>query len=97
MNSVTVLALAVLPESIMQSHWFGVLSGFVAINTILYVTLSIFKIMPKAYLNDFVKHHGRRAETRSIYPDGHSIPDDYRPTPSSLAAKHQPARTRVVR
>jgi hypothetical protein len=85
MTSVTVFALTVLPESTMQSHWFGVLASFVAVNTILYVTLSIFKIMPKAYLSDFIKHHGRRAETRSIYPDEHHIPDDHRPTPSSSA------------
>jgi hypothetical protein len=76
---VTVLALTVLPESTLQSHWFSVLASFVAINTILYVTLSIFKIMPKAYLNDFIKHHGRRAETRSIYPDGHNIADEALP------------------
>jgi hypothetical protein len=88
MSDATVLALAVLPESILHTRWYAVLSGFVAINTILYVTLSILKIMPKIYVNDFLKRHGRRSETRSIYPDGHGPPADYRPEPGSLAARH---------
>ena len=88
MNIAAILALSVIPESMLHTQWYAALSGFVAVNTILYVTLSIFKIMPKLYLNDFISHHGRRAETRSIFPNGHSAPADYRPTPGSLAAKH---------
>ncbi|MDZ7679836.1 MAG: hypothetical protein U5K29_14930 [Acidimicrobiales bacterium] len=77
MNVVSALVLAtVLPESILGAHWFAVLSTFVAINTILYVSMSIFKILPKPYLSDVVRPHGRRAETRSIYPNGHSAPDE---------------------
>jgi hypothetical protein len=76
-NVVSALALAtVLPESILGARWFAVLSTFVAINTILYVSMSIFKILPKPYLSDVVRRNGRRAETRSIYPDGHSVPDE---------------------
>ncbi len=88
-----VVALAVLPESIMGTHWFSVLAGFVAINTILYVTLSIFKIMPKLYLNDILRRHGRRSETRSIYPNGEGVPEGYVPAAGSLAAKHQGVST----
>ena len=89
MTTVTVLALAVLPESVLHAQWYAALASFVAVNTILYVSLSIFKIMPKLYLSDVVKHHGRRAETRSIYPNGTSAPESYVPAPGSLAATHE--------
>jgi len=42
---------------------------FVAINTVLYLTLAIIKLLPKAYLSDWVDQRNRRAESRSIYPD----------------------------
>ena len=42
---------------------------FVAINTVLYLTLAIIKLLPKAYLSDWVDQRNRRSETRSIYPD----------------------------
>ncbi len=58
-----------LPESIMHSQWFAVLSMFVALNTVLYLTLALINLLPKAYLSDWVNHRNRRAETRSIYPD----------------------------
>jgi hypothetical protein len=80
-----------LPESLLHSHWYVVLSGFVAVNTVLYVTLSICKIVPKLYLSDFVKQRGRRSETRSIYPHGFCPPDDYLPEPGSLADLGVPA------
>ena len=41
-----------------------------AINTVLYLTLAIIKLLPKAYLSDWVDQRNRRAESRSIYPDG---------------------------
>lgn len=70
MTAVTSLVLAqLLPESVLATHWFAVLSTFVAVNTILYVSMSIFKLLPKPYLSDFVRRHGRRAETRSIHPE----------------------------
>ena len=64
----------VLPESIMHSPWFAALSMFVAINTIVYVTLSIIKLLPKAYLSDWVDQRNRRSETRSIYPEPEAGP-----------------------
>lgn len=63
-----------LPEELMHSRWFAVLSAFVAINTVLYLTLAIVKILPKAYLSDWVDHRNRRAETRSIYPESEPGP-----------------------
>ena len=59
----------VLPQSIMHGPWFAALSMFVAINTIIYLTLAIIKLLPKAYLSDWVTQRNRRAETRSIYPE----------------------------
>ena len=34
----------------MHTQWFAVLSMFVAVNTVLYLTLAIIKLLPKAYL-----------------------------------------------
>lgn len=58
-----------LPESVLDSHAFGVLSAFVALNTIMYVALAVSKVLPKVYLSDLVNRRGRRSETRSIHPD----------------------------
>ncbi|MCC5951903.1 MAG: hypothetical protein JJU45_07370 [Acidimicrobiia bacterium] len=70
MNTVPALVVAqLLPESVLGTQWFALLATFVAVNTILYVSMSIFKLLPKPYLSDFVRRHGRRAETRSIFPD----------------------------
>ncbi len=63
------VCLEILPASVLESGWFSVLARFVAVNTILYVALSVFKIAPKLYLSDFVQRGGRRSETRSIHPD----------------------------
>jgi hypothetical protein len=81
-----------LPESLLGERWFAVLSTFVAVNTILYVAMSIFKILPKLYLSDVVQRHGRRSETRSIYPNGHSAPDESEHR--SRAAPGRPHRPR---
>ena len=45
------------------------LAAFVAINTIVYVTLAVAKILPKVYFSDWIGPRNRRAETRSIHPD----------------------------
>ena len=58
-----------LPESLLQSPFFGVLSAFVAINTLVYCTLAVAKILPKIYPSDWFRGANRRTETRSIYPD----------------------------
>lgn len=69
MNHIRLLAGVVLPESLMHTQWFAVLSMFVAINTVLYLTLAIIKLLPKAYLSDWIDQRNRRVETRSIYPE----------------------------
>ena len=58
-----------LPESVLDSEAFGVLAAFVALNTVMYVVLAAAKVLPKVYLSDWVGRRGRRAQTRSIYPD----------------------------
>ena len=62
------LIAGVLPQNVMNTRWFAVLSMFVAINTLLYLTLAIIKMLPKAYLSDWIDQRNRRAESRSIWP-----------------------------
>jgi hypothetical protein len=69
MTGIAFLGGILLPESIMHSEWFEVLAMFVAVNTVLYLTLAVIKLLPKAYLSDWVNQRNRRAESRSIYPD----------------------------
>ncbi len=58
-----------LPDSILRNDFIAVLAAFVAINTIVYVTLAVAKILPKFYLRDWLAASNRRSETRSIHPD----------------------------
>ena len=62
------------PQNIMHTAWFASLSMFVAINTVLYLTLAIIKLLPKAYLSDWIDQRNRRSESRSIYPDAEAGP-----------------------
>ncbi|KAA1416026.1 hypothetical protein F0U44_20175 [Nocardioides humilatus] len=59
-----------LPESTLDQQWFRVLAAFVAVNTLVYVTLSIAKSLPRFYFDDWRRRRYLRAETRSIHPDG---------------------------
>ena len=66
---------AVFPTSWLTSPWYGTLTAFVAVNTLVYVILSISKILPRVHPTTwFHRADGvsRRRETRSIYPDPHS-------------------------
>jgi len=72
MSGLHLLAGIVLPDNLMQTQWFATLSMFVAINSVLYLTLAIIKLLPKLYLSDWVNQRNRRSETRSIYPDAES-------------------------
>jgi len=58
-----------LPESLLRNDLFAVLAAFVAINTIVYVTLAVAKVLPKVYVSDWIGSRNRRRETRSIRPD----------------------------
>ena len=59
-----------LPADLLHSTWFGVLAAFVALNTILYVSLALYKAIPKAYPLEWLPRRYQRGETRSIHPDG---------------------------
>ena len=58
-----------LPDSILRNQLVAVLAAFVAINTIVYVTLAGAKVLPKVYVRDWFDTRDRRSETRSIDPD----------------------------
>ena len=63
-----------LPEQVLHTPWFTVLASFVALNTIMYCALSLPKVLPKVYLSDWIPSTNRRAQTRSIYPEGYAAP-----------------------
>ena len=52
-----------------REEFIAVLAAFVAINTMVYVTLAVAKILPKVYVRDLLDTRNRRSETRSIDPD----------------------------
>jgi len=66
----TIPAGILLPESVLYSDWFGVFAAFVAINTVIYVLLSLSKLFPVIRFGRKRKGYELRAETRSIYPEG---------------------------
>ena len=62
-----------LPSEWLASSWYSTLTAFVAVNTLVYVVLSISKILPRAHPTTWFRGGNgasRRRETRSIYPDG---------------------------
>lgn len=68
MTTIGIVA-GLLPRSIMDTQWFAVLSVFVAVNTLLYLTVAMIKLFPKLYLSDWIDHGNRRNETRNIDPN----------------------------
>lgn len=62
----TVIGGILLPEEILQSEFFAVLAAFVAINTIMYATLAIATMLPRAYASDLLRRRNRRRRPRGI-------------------------------
>lgn len=57
-----------LPESVQQAELFGVLVTFVAINTVMYATLAVAKLLPKIYPADwFYRHYYRHEHWKQPY------------------------------
>jgi hypothetical protein len=56
------------PESILHSPFISVLAAFVAVNTVIYATLAIAKLLPSVRWGDLFPGRRRRSETRSIFP-----------------------------
>ena len=58
-----------LPETFLTSPFVAVLATFVAINTVMYLSLAVAKLLPKVYVSDYLQGRNRRGENRSIHPD----------------------------
>lgn len=58
-----------LPSSVLQSEVFAVLATFVALNTLMYATLALLKLLPKGYTFFWTPGRNRRLQNRSIHPD----------------------------
>jgi hypothetical protein len=58
-----------LPESILHTDSFKILATFVALNTLMYATLAVLKVLPKGYALSWFSGLNRRAQNRSIYPE----------------------------
>ena len=74
----------VFPSTWLNSPWYTTLTAFVAINTLLYVVLSISKILPRIHPTTWISRGNgasRRRETRSIYPDDPRTQELGAPTP----------------
>lgn len=66
----------VFPSSWLTSPWYATLTAFVAVNTLVYVALSISKIVPRVHPTTWFRRANgasRRGESRSIYPDGAAL------------------------
>lgn len=69
MSSLVVTLGAMVPSEAVESRWFALLAAFVAVNTVMYVALSIAKAFPRVHPRDFLPRRYHRTETRSIHPD----------------------------
>jgi hypothetical protein len=58
-----------LPESILHTDSFKMLATFVALNTLMYATLAVLKVLPKGYAFSWFSGFNRRAQNRSIHPE----------------------------
>jgi hypothetical protein len=56
-----------LPESFLHTDAFKVLATFVALNTLMYATLAVVKILPRVHRPAWLTGGNRRAQDRSIY------------------------------
>ena len=65
----TLPAAALFAEHLLRTDPFRVLATFVALNTVMYATLAVLKVLPKGY--GLWPHGGRdrRVESRSIHPE----------------------------
>lgn len=62
----------VLPAAWLTSGWYTTLTAFVAVNTLIYVVLSVSKVLPRIHPTTWLpasRDAARRRESRSIYPD----------------------------
>jgi hypothetical protein len=93
----TIPAGMLLPESTIHSQAFSVLAAFVAINTVIYGSLAVVKMLPKIYPTSPLGGRGRRSQDRSIYGGVDQSPQTAPTTPGKSPAQitlpEQGART----
>ncbi|MCL2515683.1 MAG: hypothetical protein FWD85_09440 [Microbacteriaceae bacterium] len=58
-----------LPQSTLYSAWFGILTAFVAVNTVMYLALAILKLLPPMHPSGWFRRGNTRSETRNIDPN----------------------------
>jgi hypothetical protein len=58
-----------LAASILHTGSFKMLATFVALNTLMYATLAVLKVLPKGYGLSWFNGFNRRSQNRSIYPE----------------------------
>jgi hypothetical protein len=56
-------------ETLSQPAILNVLAAFVAVNTLMYMSLAIVKMLPRIHLPKALRRDYQRAETRSIFPN----------------------------
>lgn len=57
-----------LPETFLQSEFFQVMATFVAITTLMYVTLAIATMLHRVHPGDWFARRNRRREPRGVIP-----------------------------
>jgi len=67
------------PESVLSSPFVSVLAAFVAVNTVIYATLAIAKLVPAIHIGELIPGRRRRFETRSIFVDSERTYGDREP------------------
>lgn len=62
-------AVGLLPEWILHTDSFQILATFVAINSLMYATLAVLKVLPRGYALSRFNGRNRRGDNRSIHPE----------------------------
>ncbi len=58
-----------IPEWTLHTEAFQILATFVALNSLMYATLALLKVLPRGYSIFRSRGRNRRTANRSIYPD----------------------------
>src|ERR1044072_5904128 len=81
-----------LPESFLRSPFFAVLATFVAINTVMYLSLAIAKILPKVYVTDYLRGANRHRPPPPAPAPPRPPPPPPPPTAASTRTAHPEAQ-----
>lgn len=87
-----VFVVLLIPASFLDSEFFKILATFVALNSLIYATLAVLKVLPKGYRLFRFDGRNRRTQNRSIYPE----PDEL-PAPAESALDHPLSTTTASR